>query len=266
MTKWIAVAFGGGTNSTAMLCGFLERGIRPDLIAFADTGAEMPHTYEHVEIMKAKTLEWWGVELQVVRALRAGVFEGLEGQSIRTRMMPSLAYGQRSCSMKFKHEPQERLVKRTMRALKVSMATKVIGYGADERYRAAGKPLSKRFNRLLGETYWYPLIEWGWGRDECVAAIARHGLPQPGKSACFFCPASKKSEVFRLRDEYPDLLERALTIERLAQSTNRTRHLGLGGERNLWADWLKQDAAQLKMSFDIEPQHIPCGCYDGEAA
>lgn len=31
----LAVAFGGGTNSTAMLCGFRERGIKPDLILFA---------------------------------------------------------------------------------------------------------------------------------------------------------------------------------------------------------------------------------------
>ena len=44
----LAVSFGGGTNSTAMLCGFRERGIKPDLIIFADTGAEMPHTYEQI--------------------------------------------------------------------------------------------------------------------------------------------------------------------------------------------------------------------------
>ena len=37
-----------------MLCGFRNRGIVPKLIIFADTGAEMPHTYKHVEIMRAK--------------------------------------------------------------------------------------------------------------------------------------------------------------------------------------------------------------------
>ena len=37
-----------------------------------------------------------------------------------------------------------------------------------------------------------------WGRDDCVAAIARVGLPQPGKSACFFCPSSKKHEIITL--------------------------------------------------------------------
>jgi len=40
----LVVAYGGGLNSTAMLCGFRERGIIPSLILFADTGGEMPET------------------------------------------------------------------------------------------------------------------------------------------------------------------------------------------------------------------------------
>lgn len=32
------VSYGGGTNSTAMLIGMVERGERPDAILFADTG------------------------------------------------------------------------------------------------------------------------------------------------------------------------------------------------------------------------------------
>ena len=45
----IQVGFGAGTNSTAMLIGMHERGIKPDFILFSDTGGERPHTYEHVE-------------------------------------------------------------------------------------------------------------------------------------------------------------------------------------------------------------------------
>jgi 3'-phosphoadenosine 5'-phosphosulfate sulfotransferase (PAPS reductase)/FAD synthetase len=57
----LAVAFGGGINSTAMLCGFRERGIKPDLILFADTGGELPETYEHVIEMDTQCRIWWGV-------------------------------------------------------------------------------------------------------------------------------------------------------------------------------------------------------------
>ena len=76
----LVVAYGGGTNSTAMLCGFREIGIKPDLILFADTGAEQPHTYKHVEYMKVIVREWFGLEIQIVRHWKRGVFEGLEGE------------------------------------------------------------------------------------------------------------------------------------------------------------------------------------------
>jgi len=36
------VAYGGGTNSTAMLIWMYEQGMRPDLILFANTGGENP--------------------------------------------------------------------------------------------------------------------------------------------------------------------------------------------------------------------------------
>lgn len=34
----LIVSYGGGTNSTALLIGLLERAVVPDLILFADTG------------------------------------------------------------------------------------------------------------------------------------------------------------------------------------------------------------------------------------
>ena len=49
----LVVSYGGGTNSTALLIGLKERGIRPDVITFADTGGEKPHTYEYLGIMQA---------------------------------------------------------------------------------------------------------------------------------------------------------------------------------------------------------------------
>ena len=40
----IIVSYGGGTNSTAMLIAMVLKGIKPDLILFADTGGELPET------------------------------------------------------------------------------------------------------------------------------------------------------------------------------------------------------------------------------
>src|SRR5207302_9116336 len=66
--------------------------------------------------------------------------------------------------------------------------------------------------------YWYPLLEWGYDRERCTRVIAAAGLPIPLKSACFFCPASKKGEIVWLQEHHPELLERALEIERNAQA------------------------------------------------
>ena len=263
-TGWLAVAFGGGTNSTAMLCGMKDRGIRPDLLTFADTGAELPHTYEYVAMMQAVVKSWWGIELQTVRKLYKGEFnDGITGQCKRHGQMPSLAYGFRSCSVKYKHEPQDRLLKSAMRGAKVTHAIKAIGFDAGEGHRVKPEHLEpKPLTKKLTLQYWYPLVEWGWKRCDCVAAIKRHGLPQPGKSSCYFCPAMKRSEVFKLRDDYPELLEIALGIEDAAQENNRT-HRGLGGKNNLWRNWLENEDAQGKFALDLEPAHLPCGCMDG---
>ena len=44
------VAYGGGTNSTAMLIGMCRKKIPVDLILFADPGCEQPYTYDYLPI------------------------------------------------------------------------------------------------------------------------------------------------------------------------------------------------------------------------
>jgi hypothetical protein len=70
-------------------------------------------------------------------------------------------------------------------------------------------------------------MDWGFDREKCKKIIAQAGLPIPVKSACFFCPASKKQEIAWLEERHPDLLERALRIERNAQA-KLTSIKGLG--------------------------------------
>jgi hypothetical protein len=258
----LVVAYGGGTNSTAMLCGFRERGIRPALILFADTGGELPHTYEHLRLMSDKCEEWFGLPIETVYKTFKGEFEGLEGHCLRNKALPSLAYGRKGCSVKYKVEPQNKRLRAWMDERAIKSITKAIGYDVNEGHR--GHKIKHNDLRNGRTEYdWYPLIEWRWGRPECEDAIRRHGLPQPGKSACFFCPAMKVREIMRLREANPEYYARAVAMEENITVKGRVEGLAFGQK---WSEIVKADDDQLKL-FDWldkhDPHHVPCGCYDG---
>lgn len=251
------VAYGGGTNSTALLLGMFENGIKPDLILFADTGGEKPHTYQHVKWMDAWCIaNGFPPILTVTKRGKKTLGENLEQNCLRCEMLPSIAYGFKSCSQKYKIQPQDMYVNNLPSAKKIwkdgGKIKKYIGYDADE---------SRRAKNYQDEKYEfvYPLIEWNMGREECVAIIKKHGIPLPGKSACFFCPSSKKKEILELRSKYPELMDRALKMEANARLTSVK---GLG--RNFsWKDFLTAHDAQQDLFLDAKIEE-PCGCYDGD--
>lgn len=256
----LIVSYGGGTNSTAMLVGLLERGERPDAIVFADTGSEKPHTYGHVLLVS----EWCATHgfpaVETVKGSQPRQLEdgSLEAECLRLGCLPSRAMGFGACSQKWKIDPFNKWLRAKGLTEK---PTKLIGFDFDEPERAERAPAEEPLCLRR-----YPLIEWGWGREECVAAIDRAGLPQPGKSACFMCPSSKKHEILTLRDQYPELLDRALEIERraLAGEGQAPAFRGKGlGRHFAWADVVKMADAQLCMFSDAGVPAVDCGCYDG---
>ena len=244
------VSFGGGTDSTALL-GLLHRqGRRPDQITFADTGSEKPHTYDYLELVNDWCDRVGFPRIEIVKWVdREGRTRVIEEDCLAQKTLPSAAFGFKGCSTKYKIQPQERRDKNDSRCQNVwdagDKVTKFIGYEAGEERRVRGD--DDKYH------YEYPLIDAGMEREDCVAMIASMGLPQPGKSACFFCPNSKKAEVAELRREYPVLFQRALAIEANAELTSVK---GLG--RNYrWADLKDEEVPKYEPERDM-----PCGCYE----
>lgn len=229
-------SYGGGTNSTAMLIGCVELGIPVDLILFADTGGERPHTYTFVSLFSA-----WLQEHGMPGIVTVKQELSLEADCIARGALPAVAYGFKSCSDRWKIRPQNAYLK----AHGLTVGTRLIGFDADEPQRAKEIP---------GNCY--PLIEWDWGRAECIEAIKRAGLPLPGKSSCFFCPNMKKHEIREMAVQYPDLAERALRMERGADLTSIK---GLG--RTFSWDGLLATGDMFENEYDFAPE-MPCGCYD----
>lgn len=146
MTKSpIFVSCGLGVNSTAMLIYLVAHKIRPDVILFADTGGELPETYQFMDILneyllknnfpaitvvrrkptggktvrekflaypnkdlKTFPLAWLDYQLTIYQNFRQVIpYSTLEEECILLEALPSKAYGNGRCSHKWKIQPQE---------------------------------------------------------------------------------------------------------------------------------------------------------------
>lgn len=182
------LAYGAGLNSTALIVGMVERGEQADAVVFADTGGELPETYRYLTIMDDYlAANGWPAIVTVRRAHNDG--ETLEANCLRYGKLPSIAYGFKTCSTEYKKRPSERWARAWPMAINAwargEKVIKLLGYDADEPHR---------FTRIRQEGPYVircPLIDWSWGRDECVEAVARAGLPTAPKSSCFFCPSKR---------------------------------------------------------------------------
>lgn len=174
----IVGSFGGGVNSSGMFLGMYERGESCDVILMADPGAEKPETYRHRDIFSEWLVTHGFPHIVTVSEDRWT----LEQECLEKHTLPSIVTGMRSCSDKYKLRPQKRYVANLPQAQEIwagkGSITRLIGFDAGEPWRVKESESGRYINR-------FPLIEWGWSREECVAAIDRHGLSVPPKSSCF---------------------------------------------------------------------------------
>jgi hypothetical protein len=262
--------FGGGFDSTAFLIGLVQRGIRPDLILFADTGAERPETYDHVirfsswlvaqgfpavtTVSRHGELAQYGPKS---RASKTGSgYTDILGNCLQNETLPSEAFGRGGCSVKWKHEPMDAflathplIVEARERGL---VPVKMVGFNcgpADSKRKAPleGEAAAKKPKHQGGFRFWYPLQSWGWDRERCVAEVKAAGFSACVKSSCFFCPNMTEAELLDLHTEHPALFRKAIAVEdgarkgrhglRIEGMWRRTRKSdGRPGSWRVWAE------------------------------
>jgi hypothetical protein len=244
----LIVSYGLGVDSTAVLIGLHQRRIRPDLILHADVGEdnEKPETRAYLSVINA-WLESVGFP-QVTVVKNASPKTGdksLYDRSWRNQVLPALSYGMHQCSLVWKRDPQLKFVKAWQPAIDTwargELVQFAIGYDAGDRdskrcAQAYGKA-SKGYQNV------YPLIEWGWDRERCIAEIQAAGLPVPIKSACFFCPASTKNEIDWLAAFHPELASKAIALEDRAKASGKAAKVNGLGRRLNWRQHLTSTGA-----------------------
>lgn len=217
-------AFGLGVDSWAGIIGMKKRGVTPDLILFANVGNERQETYDYLPVAQQWCRDNSFPPITVVGYTPKDFkhwppYHSLGENCLTNGTLPSLAFGFKSCSLKWKVEPQNKFCKKWAPAQQCWAAGgkvhKYIGYDASPKDR-------KRFAHAVGMEdplyeYHYPLIDAGWDRNECLEVIRREGLPgwsdwtgqhwieqggEPVKSACYFCPATQPEELQHFRKVY----------------------------------------------------------------
>lgn len=221
-----------------MLLLLCEQEKEPDIVLFADTGGEQKGTYDHVANMRL-WCEARGIPFVIVSNGSEEKGWTLEENCLKRRELPSLAYGFKGCSVKWKRQPMDRYLRDHVPQVRNAWlrGEKVIRYiGID-----AGETRRKKLEPDEKFIYRYPLVEAGIDRDGCIAIIQRHAIEVPPKSSCFFCPAMKKAEIQSLPQ---NLKDRALAMEENAKTHTV---LGLGRSWS-WTEFLtgKKSKSQLE--------------------
>ena len=244
----LVVAYGLGVDSTAMLVGYRQHGIRPDLILFSDTGSEREATYAFLPIINAWLRAVGFPEVTVVRYRPRNFkhwppYHTLEENILTNVALPSISYGGHSCSSKWKISAQDLFLEDWAAAKGAWSAgvvvRRAVGFeDSEHEHRRAQRCATFSVQDLDDNKYSavFPLQEWHWNRARCIAEIKAAGLPVPSKSSCFFCAAMKPWEVDELT---PTKLMRIVIIE--ARTTQR--HL----------DYAKQRAEDSGSPWDGKP-------------
>lgn len=233
----LVVCCGVGRNSVAMLVGLKQRGIRPDLITFANTGSERPETLAYLHDVLNPWLERIGFPTVTEVCYQPEDFKhwppyaSLEENCLTNSTLPSIAYGSSACSAKWKIRPQHLWIKDWQPArdcwAQGGRVRKMIGFDAsphEQRRRKGCNTYAVQKEELNRYELLFPLQEWGWDLATCIAEIEDEGLPVPPKSSCYFCTGMKPWEV----DALPLFQLRRLVI---IEARARTRHLDYAEEK-----------------------------------
>ena len=257
MKNKYVLAWGGGVNSTAIIA-MVRLGMLPEItkdnthIVFADTGAEMPYTYEHT----SKTVIPMVKEGWIVKALNSDKDSAyyaprckkvtLYQYCINNNVLPSRLH--RWCTSEYKRLPIQRYAKEQ------NLDITILGISTEEAHRAKARYSQNTF---------YPLLEHNIDRNKCIELTKRAKLPETQKSGCYFCPYQRKDSWITLYKEYPELFKKVTILEDNARKKYDGKKYFLRGKlliKKQVKKWLSTECGQQVFKELGLEQH--CFCSD----
>lgn len=190
------LSFGAGLNSTALLIFLVEQEYPLDEVVFADTGGEVPETYEHLKVIDTY-LSQYGIPLRVVRSKIGTLYD----KCMQRKVIPSQVW--RWSTRDYKITP----IYAYYRSLKTHV-NQYLGIAYEERDRMRESGVDFVTNK-------FPLVESKLARQDCVdiICISDYDFPMPVRSGCFFCPFNSLSRWKEIYEKHRDLYMKAMVLE-----------------------------------------------------
>ena len=218
------ISLGAGVQSSAMYLMACEGELTPmpSVAIFADTQAEPPWVYEHLEWLENNFGHVIPINRCTGGSIEKNLYAGRQNGGKGFVQIPtylegtdgSKGMGQRGCTREFKINPIQKEVRRLLglskgqRAAGKFQVEQWIGISLDEIQRAKPSDVSwiKRH---------YPLIfDRPTDRAECSHWIRRRGYPLPKKSSCYFCPYHDDKTWLDLKRSDPALFAQAVQLDK----------------------------------------------------
>ncbi len=188
------LSFGGGVNSVALLVFMIKEKKPLDEVVFADTGGEVPETYEYSKLIQSY-LEEKGIPFRILKSKSGTLYDTCK----RRMVTPSEIW--RWCTRDKKIIP----IYSYYRSLGTHI-NQYLGIAYEERDRARESGVSYATNI-------YPLIEKKIDREQCLKLIHDAGLKNPIRSGCYFCPFNSISRWTEIYRNHKPLYEKAIALE-----------------------------------------------------
>ncbi|WP_298842228.1 hypothetical protein [uncultured Salinicola sp.] len=198
----VAVAWGAGVDSTAMIIEMHRRGEPIDIVLHALTKWENALTDRYVEYF-TQWMDQQGIPNARVqnypKRIKPGVpmFDGLYEKCLAYSVLPGVALGYHTCAAWAKLTPQKNWYRSWETGQQaIREGTRIIqcvGFDAGPRdsVRYADR---EGYDDPMFEMR-YPLREWKMDREACEQVIRNAGLDVPPKSSCTGCIATQPFEL-----------------------------------------------------------------------
>ncbi len=194
------VTLSGGKDSTALALYLREQHPgTPYEYVFCDTHKELPETYEYLDRIEAR------LDRPIIRLASKHGERGFDHYlKLYGGFLPSPSA--RWCTRQLKIEPFERHVGDDPTLL-------YVGIRADE--NRGGYISTKPNIRAV-----FPFRDDGLGKTDVMRILEQSGVGLPNyyewrsRSGCYFCFFQRRGEWVRLKDQHPDLYEKAKAYEK----------------------------------------------------